>query len=123
MIRTCTLFSFLLTIFLVGCKEAKAPSFTGTIEWTARAKDVPTLCYSYTFTRSDNGERLGIRLQNNSDHIFLEKFPDKTVEIEGSFVTKERKFNAMEQRPLNVNGQPRQITCQYFSVSKINIAK
>ena len=120
--RTYMVFAFLMTGFLGGCERAETRSFTGTIESTARAKHVPSLCSSLTFTRFDNGQQFGVQFQSGTDDTFLAQFADKIVEIDGSFVTKERKFNALEQRPVNMNGQPEQITCHYFSVSEIRIA-
>ncbi|MCB9982783.1 MAG: hypothetical protein H6861_03780 [Rhodospirillales bacterium] len=116
---TCKLLAFLLTGFLVGCERGETQSFTGTIQWTAQAKHVPSLCYSHTFTGSDNGQQFGVEFQSKLANISLEQFSDRIVEIDGYFVTKKRKFNALEQQPVDTNGQPEQITCHYFSVSKI----
>ncbi len=125
MARKSKTFMFLVLLqgtLLIGCTEAGTQHFTGMIEWTAQAKDVPSLCYSYTFTRSDNGQKFGLRFQNMPEHT-PGYFSGKTFEVTGHFVTEERKFNAMEQRPIDINGDPEPVTCHYFTVSNFYPAK
>jgi hypothetical protein len=123
-IRIYGFLAFLMIFILVGCTENETQKFTGTIEWTAKAKDMSSLCYSYTFIRSEDRQMIGVQFKNSRlERVFSEKFSGKAVEIEGYFVTKEREFSGIKQRPLNINGQPEPIICHYFSVSEVYLAK
>lgn len=101
--------------FLIGCNSERVDTYTGTITHTAKAKDIASLCYSYSFTAEKTGKTFGIVA--GKDRIRFDDAKGKTVTISGRFVSKPReKFDPMEQMPMSIDGKPMLIQCEYFRV-------
>jgi len=104
--------------FLIGCNSERVDTHTGTITHTAKAKDIASLCYSYSFTAEKTGKTFGIVA--GKDTISFDDVQGKTVTISGRLISKPRaKSNPMEQTPVSIDGKPMLIQCEYFQVSKI----
>ena len=118
----------ILTLFIIcflpSCVNSKNEEFLGVIEYTAKAKDVSSLCYSYTFTQLDKGKVFGVVVSYNEYNVFKELL-GKKVKISGYFVEKERKFFSSEQEqiPLNFNGEPLDVDCKFFNVKSIKVLR
>ena len=92
--------------------------FVGSINWTAR-KNLASLCYSYTFTRADNGEQMGLMFDDPAlepENITSEKL----FRINGELVEWERSFDPFEQSPIDpITNTVEPIGCMALRASKI----
>jgi len=108
--------------FLIGCNSERVDTHTGTIAHTAKAKDIASLCYSYTFTAEKTGKSFGIVA--GKDTISFDDVLDKPVTISGRLISKPRaKPNPMEQMPVTPDGRPMLIQCEYFQVDVLKFVE
>ena len=108
---------------LVACNDGDKKSFMGVLEYTAQAKDISSLCYSYSFKRSGTSEVFGVNVGETKSEV-LDRLLGKPVTITGKFNSPyRRQFNDIEQRPINFDGMPKDIECSFFIIQSISLIK
>jgi len=114
---------WLCMMMLVACNNGDKKSFTGVLEYTAQAKDISSLCYSYSFKRLNTGEVFGVSVGETKSET-LDKLLGKPVTITGQFNNPyRRQFSDIEQRPTNFDGTLKDIECSFFVMQSIGLIK
>ncbi|MFP4097990.1 MAG: hypothetical protein ACLFP8_02560 [Alphaproteobacteria bacterium] len=110
--------SYAATVTAVNAKaeELKKIELSGIIKYTARAKDVRSLCYSYVLENPETGKAQGIVAEMESFQSFL----GEPVLVTGMFIERKREFDQYEQRPVS---QGDDILCKVFYVENIKQIK
>lgn len=106
--------AFLILVFpIMSRADIAKEAYDGIIEFSAKAKDVPSLCYSYRFRALDDKAVFGIKAVNED---VLRENLGKKVSIKGSFKTYKREFSGFEQRPIGMD-----VVCDYFEIETVKI--